>query len=134
MIELFSKETKEKCDFISYKIINAAIEVHKTLGPGLLESVYEDCLCYELQKLELRYKRQVSFPLKYKDMTLNTTFRLDLLVEELVVVDLKTVEKILPIHECQLLTYIKLSNKWLGLLLNFKETLMKKGIVRIVYG
>ncbi|MEW6609727.1 MAG: GxxExxY protein [bacterium] len=117
---------------ITEKIIGAAIEIHKTLGAGLLESTYEECLCYELSILGLHFKRQVELPVRYKGVRLDCGYRLDLLVEEEVVVELKTVEQLLPIHEAQLLTYLKMINKRVGLLINFNVPVLKDGIKRIV--
>ncbi|MEW6609153.1 MAG: GxxExxY protein [bacterium] len=118
---------------ITEKIIGAAIEIHKTLGAGLLESAYEECLCYELSILGLHFKRQVELPVRYKGVRLDCGYRLDLLVEEEVVVELKTVEQLLPIHEAQLLTYLKMINKRVGLLINFNVPVLKDGIKRIVH-
>ena len=119
-------------NILSNIIIGAAIEVHKTLGPGLLESVYEECLCFELIQKRLNIKRQVQLPVIYKKVKLKCGYKLDIVVEDLVIVELKTVETLLPIHEAQLLTYLKLTNKKLGLLLNFNVPVLKDGIKRIV--
>jgi len=113
-------------------ILGCAIEVHKALGPGLLESVYEACLAFELEKAGCKVERQKSLPVTYKGLELNEGFRLDLLVNDTVVVELKCVEKLLPIHEAQLYTYLKLSGKRTGLLINFLSKLLKDGIQRIV--
>ncbi len=112
------------------KIIKAAIEVHKNLGSGLLESAYEECFLYELVNLDLLVKQQVLIPIKYKDITIKTKYRLDLLVEDKVILELKSVEKLTPIHEAQLITYLKLSGYRVGLLINFNEKLLKNGIKR----
>ena len=112
------------------KIIRAAIEVHKILGPGLLESAYEECFVYELIKMGLNIKQQLLIPIKYKDIKLKTNYRLDLLVEDKVIVELKTVEKLMPVHEAQLITYLKLSGYRVGLLINFNEKLLTNGIMR----
>jgi len=117
---------------ISNKIIQAAIEVHRHLGPGLLESAYEECLCYELSKMGLSFKRQQSLPVEYKGIKLDCGYRLDLVVEEKVIVEVKSVEKLLPIHQAQLLTYLRLSGLKLGLLINFNSALLKDGIKRMV--
>ena len=119
---------------ISNKIIKASIEVHKELGPGLLESVYEYCLLDEFKKIGLFAKRQVQLPLYYKGIKLDKEFVIDILVEEKVIVELKSVETILPIHEFQLLTYLKLSGKKLGLLINFNVIQLKEGIRRKING
>jgi len=117
---------------LSSRIIGAAIEVHKTLGPGLLESTYEECLCHELGLQGLEYDRQVNLPVRYKDKQLDCGYRIDIIVERLIILELKAVDAILPIHKAQLLTYLKLSNLRLGLLLNFNIPLMRDGIHRIV--
>ncbi|MEX2169282.1 MAG: GxxExxY protein [Pirellulales bacterium] len=113
-------------------ICAAAIEVHKHLEPGLLESAYEECLCYELQHRGILFERQVPLPVAYKSVRLNCGYLLDIVVEEQVVVELKSIEHVLPVHEAQLLTYLKLSKKKVGLLLNFNVELMKEGITRRV--
>jgi GxxExxY protein len=119
---------------ISGKIIGAAIEVHKHLGPGLLESAYEECLCRELDLRGIDFKRQVPLPLSYKGLKLDCGYRLDLLVEDKVIVELKTVEAIAPIHEAQILTYLKLRDIRLGLIINFNVPLLVEGIRRLVNG
>ena len=113
-------------------IIGCAIEVHRTLGPGLLESVYEECLCYELTVRGIRFERQKVLPLRYKSVSLETGYRLDLVVENKVVVELKCVEKLLPVHEAQMMTYLRLSKIRTGLLINFFTPVLKDGIRRIV--
>ncbi|MDA3812688.1 MAG: GxxExxY protein [Candidatus Cloacimonetes bacterium] len=115
---------------LTNKIIKAAIEVHKILGPGLLESAYEECFVYELIKMDLSVKQQLIIPIKYKDIKLKTKYRLDLLVEDKVIIELKSVEKLTPVHEAQLITYIKLSGYRVGLLINFNEKLLRNGIMR----
>ncbi|MBX7257404.1 MAG: GxxExxY protein [Candidatus Hydrogenedentes bacterium] len=115
---------------IKEAIIGAAIEVHRELGPGLLESAYEECLAYELSLRGLTARRQVELPVIYKRLELDCGYRIDLIVEEAVVVELKAVEKLLPIHEAQILTYLKLSEMSVGLLLNFNVPLMRDGIKR----
>jgi GxxExxY protein len=117
---------------LSNKIIGAAIEVHKVLGPGLLESAYEECLGYELHLRGYSFEIQKPLPVIYKDKKLDCSYRLDMVVENAIILELKSCEKIEPIHRAQLLTYIKLSNMKLGLLLNFNVPLMRDGIVRIV--
>jgi len=119
---------------ISYKIITAAMEVHKELGPGLLESVYEQCLMEELKNMELIAKRQVQIPVCYKGKKLEKEFVIDILVENKIVLELKAIEAILPIHEFQLLTYLKLSGMKLGLLINFNVIKLKEGISRKING
>ncbi|MBI3474678.1 MAG: GxxExxY protein [Acidobacteria bacterium] len=111
-------------------IIGAAIEVHRHLGPGLLESAYEECLCHALTLLGLDFQRQVDLPVVYKGLNLHCGYRIDLIVAGEVVVELKSVEKLIPIYEAQLLTYLKLSGKRVGLLINFNVPLLTQGIVR----
>jgi GxxExxY protein len=113
-------------------IIGAAIEVHRQTRPGLMESVYEECLCYELSQLGLAFQRQVHLPVSYKGIKLDCGFKMDLLVEDAVVVELKTVDQLLPVHSAQLLTYLKLSGKKVGLLINFNEPILTKGLKRLV--
>jgi GxxExxY protein len=113
-------------------IIGAAIEVHRELGPGLLEAAYEECFCHELHLRSLNFQRQVELPVVYKGLTLNCGYRLDVMVENAVVVELKAIEQILPIHQAQLLTYLKLTGKKVGLLINFNVAVLKNGIVRRV--
>ncbi len=112
-------------------IIGAAIDVHKATGPGLLESVYEECLCYELDLRGIFHERQKPLPVVYKGKELEVGYRLDLVVQRTVVLELKSCEKIEPIHKAQLLTYLRLSGLKLGLLLNFNVAVMKRGIVRL---
>ncbi|MDA3812775.1 MAG: GxxExxY protein, partial [Candidatus Cloacimonetes bacterium] len=117
-------------EYLTNKIIQAAIEVHKNLGPGLLESAYEECFLYELVIMNLLVKQQVLIPIKYKNITIKTKYRLDLLVENKVIVELKSVEKLTHVHEAQLITYLKLSGYRVGLLINVNEKLIKNGIMR----
>jgi GxxExxY protein len=119
-------------DQITDKIIGAAIEVHRVLGPGLLESAYEECLCYELSQRGLKFERQVPLPVAYKEIKLACGYKMDLLVEGLVVVELKTVESLLAVHSAQLLSYLRLSGKPVGLLINFNSPTVKSGLKRIV--
>jgi len=113
-------------------IIGAAIEVHRTLGPGLLESVYEECLVVELGLRGIPCVRQRPVPLQYKGLTIGTDLKIDLVVDDRVVVELKAVEKLLPIHEAQILTYLRLTSKEIGLLINFNVPLLKEGIRRFL--
>jgi GxxExxY protein len=113
-------------------IIGAAIEVHRVLGPGLLESAYEQCLCHELTLRGIRFQLQVPLPVKYKGILLDCGYRLDLVVEERVVIELKTVETLVPIHEAQLLTYLRLSGLRVGLLINFNSPVLRNAIKRMV--
>ncbi|MBI3909745.1 MAG: GxxExxY protein [Armatimonadetes bacterium] len=117
---------------ITDAILGAAIEVHRALGPGLLESAYEECLCHELALRGISVERQVPLPVRYKGVLLDCAYRMDLVVEDAVVVELKCVEAILPVHEAQLLTYLRLSGKRVGLVVNFHEPVLKDGIVRKV--
>lgn len=117
---------------ITKAIIGAAMEVHKTLGPGLLESAYEACLCHELQLRGIKFQRQVDLPIIYKGLELDCGYRMDLVVEDAVVVELKAIEQIGPIHEAQLLTYLRLSGNRVALLINFNSSVLKDGIVRRV--
>ena len=127
-----TKDTKEKSDQLSNRIVGAAIEVHRTLGPGLLEVAYETALCHELNQRRIRFERQKHLPVAYKGVRLDCHFRVDLLVEELVIVEIKAVERIEPLFKAQLLTYLKQTGLWLGLLLNFNVPVMKAGITRMV--
>jgi GxxExxY protein len=115
---------------ISKEITGAAIEVHKILGPGLLESAYQECLARELALRGVKFEREKTLPLEYKGVRLDCGFRVDFLVEKLVIVELKAVENVLPIHQAQILTYLKLLKLKLGLLLNFNVPMMKAGIKR----
>jgi len=117
---------------ITRGVIAAAIEVHRHLGPGLLESAYQECICYELGQIGLAFAREVHLPLSYKGLQLECNYRLDLLVEDEIVVELKSVEQILPVHSAQLLTYLKAANKQIGLLINFHVPVLKNGIKRMV--
>ena len=126
--------TERQENDISGKIIGAAIEVHKKLGPGLLESAYEECLCCEMQLRGIKFERQVPLPLNYKGVVLDCGYRLDLLVEDKVIVELKSIEGLEPIHEAQMLTYLKLRNAWLGLIINFNVIMLKDGVRRLVNG
>lgn len=117
---------------LSYKIIGAAIEIHKTIGPGLLESAYENALAYELKVLGFDVKQQVAMPFVYKEVKQEVGYRIDLLVEDKVIVEIKSVETLAPVHFSQTLTYLRLSEKKLGLLINFNSKILKDSIHRIV--
>jgi GxxExxY protein len=121
-------------NLVSREIVAAAMKVHTALGPGLLESVYETCLEYELKQRGLAVERQVAVPIRYGEMKIDGGLRLDLLVNGCVIVELKTVEALSPIHTAQLLSYLRLSDKRLGLLLNFKVVHLREGIKRVVNG
>lgn len=117
---------------LTEKIIGAAIEVHKYLGPGLLESAYEECLCHELNLRGLKFERQKPIPLEYKGIKIDCGYRLDIVVEEKVILEIKTVDAITPVHEAQLLTYLRLANLKVGLILNFNVPVLKGGIRRMI--
>jgi len=117
---------------LTEQIIGAAIEVHKQLGPGLLESAYEECLCHELHLREISFKRQVPVPVEYKGFKLDCGYKLDIIAEDAVILELKCVEKILPIHEAQLLTYLKITGKKVGFIFNFNVAVLSRGLVRKV--
>jgi GxxExxY protein len=119
-------------DELTKRVIGACIEIHRSLGPGLLESAYEECLCHELSLAGISYERQKPLPVHYKGVNLDCGYRLDLVVGHKLVVELKAVESLLPVHEAQLLTYLKLSGLTLGLLINFNVPVLKSGIKRIV--
>jgi GxxExxY protein len=119
---------------LTSQIIGSAIEVHRNLGPGLLESTYEECLVFELQERDLIVQRQHEIPVLYKGKKLDQNYRIDLLVNSQVIVELKSIKKIEPIHDAQLLTYLKLANKKYGLLLNFNVPVMRQGIRRLLNG
>lgn len=122
----------QRINRITEEIIGSAIEIHRVLGPGLLESAYEECLCYELSKRGLSFTRQIELPVVYKEVRLDCGYRIDLLVERIVILELKAVEKLMPIHEAQLLTYLKLLKTPIGLLINFNVPAVRHGIKRIV--
>ena len=117
---------------ISEKVIGSAIEAHKVLGPGLLESVYQKCLAYELRNSGMEVQQEVELPIVYKTMKVEKAFRVDMLIEDSVVLELKAVEQIMPIYKAQLLSYLRLSDLKLGLLINFNVPVLKQGIQRVV--
>jgi GxxExxY protein len=119
-------------DPLTERVIGLAIEVHRTLGPGLLESVYDDCVCHELRTHGIEHQRQLALPVSYKGLRLEAGIRIDAVVERRLVLKLKAVDQVLPVHEAQLLTYMKLGNYGTGLLLNFHVALLKDGIKRMV--
>ncbi|HLK32790.1 MAG TPA: GxxExxY protein [Terriglobales bacterium] len=127
-------ETRRKLllEDLTQEIIGAAIEVHRELGPGLLESACEECLCHELHLRGLSFQRQVPLPVEYKGLKLDCGYRLDVVVEDAVILELKSVERVLPIHEAQLLTYLKLTGKRVGFVINFNVPVLRNGIVRKV--
>jgi len=126
------RENAESKDLRTNPIIGAAIEVHRHLGPGLLESAYEECLCHELHLREIEFRRQVELPVSYKGLKPDCGYKIDLVVRNEVVLELKSVDHILPIYEEQLLTHMKLTGKNVGLLINFNVSLLTRGIVRMV--
>ena len=117
---------------LSPRVIGLAIDVHRQLGPGLLESAYEECLCFELREAGIAYRRQVPLPIVYKDVRLDCGYRIDVMVEGELIIEIKSLERILPIHEAQILTYLKLAHLRAGLLMNFNSVLLKDGIKRYV--
>jgi GxxExxY protein len=119
-------------DELSRRVIGCAIEVHRALGPGLLESAYEQCLAYELRRVDISFVLQHPQPVRYREITLDCGYRLDLLIEEVLIVELKSVDQLLAIHEAQLLTYMKLAGVKTGLLINFNVPKLKAGIKRFV--
>jgi GxxExxY protein len=121
-------------DELTEVIIGAALKVHSTLGPGLLESAYEKCLLFELHQHNLNAVARVELPIKYGQVTIDAGYRIDILVEDKVILELKSVSEVLPIHRAQLLSYLKLSRKRVGLLLNFNVVHLKDGIIRVVSG
>ncbi|WP_374326656.1 GxxExxY protein [Azonexus sp.] len=121
-------------DELSKQVIGAAIEVHRHLGPGLLESAYADCLIVELAERGMASEKEVLLPLHYKSVVVNKAYRIDLLVEQSLIVELKACDQLLPVHSAQLLTYLKLTGLQLGLLMNFNHGLMHQGIKRVVNG
>ncbi len=123
---------KDERDPLSEAVIGAAIAVHRALGPGLLESAYEECLCYELSKRELSFERQRPLPVRYEEVLLDCGYRMDLVVKQSLVVEIKAVETLTRLHEAQLLTYLKLSGLRKGLLLNFNSRVLRTGIKRLV--
>ena len=117
---------------ISYQVIGAALKVHRSVGPGLLESAYETALAYELRKLDLYVEEQVTLPFVYEEVRLEAGYRIDIMVNKLVIVEIKSVENLMPVHHAQLLTYLRLTNIKLGLLINFNAVILKNGIHRVV--
>ena len=126
------RDTETQRDELTSRVIGAGIEVHRQLGPGLLESAYEECLCYELNNINLPFQRQVKLPIRYKSIELDAGYRLDLVIENQLVVEVKAIEKLLPIHDAQLLTYLRLGKFRIGLLMNFNTPVLKDGIRRKV--
>ena len=124
--------SSDQINFLTEKIIGCGIEVHRAIGPGLLESAYEECLCYELAQHGLNFRRQVPLPVVYKEVKLDCGYKLDMIVEDAVILEIKAVDRLISIHEAQLLSYLRMLNLKVGLLLNFHSAVLKDGIKRIV--
>ena len=122
----------ERLDLLTERIIGFGIEVHRALGPGLLESAYEECLCYELSQAGINFARQEHLPVAYKDVKLDCGYRMDVVVDESVILEVKTVDRLIPIHDAQLLSYLKMSGLRVGLLMNFHAPVLKNGLKRLV--
>jgi len=131
-LNIFREPLPDEVQQIAKEIVDASYQIHSTLGPGLLETVYEVCMQYELSKRNIKYKSQVGIPVEYEGVKLDTGFRLDILVENQVIIELKAVEKTTSLHEAQLLTYLKLTGLRLGLLINFNVPIIKEGIRRLI--
>ena len=129
---LYAGQDSERINFLTEKVIGCAIEVHKAIGPGLLESAYEECLCYELAQNGLEFERQVPLPVVFKGVKLDCGYKLDIIVENTVIIELKAVDRIIAIHEAQLLSYLRMLDLRVGLILNFHSSVLKQGIRRIV--
>lgn len=119
---------------LTERVIGLAIDVHRELGPGLLESAYEECLCFELSRNAIAHSRQVPLPVVYKDVRLDCSYRLDIVVADELIVEVKAVDRLMPIHEAQMLTYLRLSRHKVGLLMNFNSVVLKDGLRRLVLG
>jgi GxxExxY protein len=127
-----SRKHKVKFDELSHKVLGCAIEVHRELGPGLLESAYEQCLAHELSRAKIPFRRQIELPVEYKQMKLDCGYRIDLLVDDQLIIELKSIDQLLKIHEAQILTYMKLAKVKVGILINFNVEVLRKGIKRFV--
>ncbi len=125
-------ETSDDYNYLSKQVLDASITVHKAMEPGLLESIYEACLCKELKNRGIKFRQQVMLPLYYKGEKLEMEFRIDLLVDDLNIIEIKAVDMLLPVHTAQVLAYLKLADKKLGLLINFNTFVLKDGFKRIV--
>ena len=119
-------------ELVAKKIVDAAYNVHKNLGPGLLEKIYETCFCHELNKRKLKFKRQVDIPIKYDNIIFNEGLRLDVIIEDLIIFELKAVDEMNPVWEAQILSHLKLTHKHIGFLINFNVPIIKKGIKRFI--
>jgi GxxExxY protein len=130
----YGETLRARLNQLSSLVIGACIEIHRELGPGLLESAYEECLAYELSKGGIRFGRQRPLPVRYREVHLDCGYRLDFVIENQLIIELKAVTELHPIHEAQLLTYLKLATKPLGLLINFNVPVLKQGVTRVVCG
>ncbi len=119
-------------ELVAKKIVDAAYNVHKNLGPGLLEKIYETCFCHELNKRKLKFKRQVDIPIKYDNIIFNVGLRLDVIIEDLIICELKAVDEMNSVWEAQILSHLKLTHKHIGFLINFNVAIFKKGIKRFI--
>ena len=128
------EDARMRLNDLSRKVIGLCMEIHRELGPGLLESAYEECLAYEISRIGLRYERQQPLPVRYKEVDLDCGYRLDFVIDDAVIVELKAVTELHAIHEAQLLTYLRLTRKLLGLLINFNVPALKQGVKRVVCG
>jgi len=131
---VFSEQHKARVNELSHEVIGAAIEVHRALGPGLLESAYEACLCHELDLRHVPHLRQVALPVEYKGVLVDCAFRIDILVDDVLLLELKAVDKLERIHWAQTMTYLRLRNIWLGLLINFNSETLRDSIKRVALG
>jgi GxxExxY protein len=131
---MFDDRHRARANELSHEVIGAAIEVHRHLGPGLLESAYEACLCHELELRRVPFLRQLELPVNYKGVLVDCAFRIDILVDNILLVELKAVERIDRVHTAQVMTYLRLRNIWLGLLMNFNSEVLRDSIKRIVLG
>jgi GxxExxY protein len=129
----FGENTSDEIERVAHEIVDAAFKIHSTLGPGLLESVYEACLDYELRKRGLRVERQKQIAVTYEEIYMDVGFRIDLVVNDCVLVELKAVERMIPVFEAQVLTYLKLSGLRLGILINFNTRMFKEGVKRVIH-
>ncbi|HON52136.1 MAG TPA: GxxExxY protein [Bacteroidales bacterium] len=131
-MKLSQNYSEKNTEMLAKQIVNAAFKVHKNLGPGLLEKVYEVCFCYELSKVGIQTKRQVEIPISYEQMIFNEALRLDVLVEDSIICELKAVDILNPVWEAQIISHLKLSNKRIGFLINFNVPVIKQGIKRYI--
>jgi GxxExxY protein len=130
----YSDEMKAAANELSREVVGAAIEVHRFLGPGMLEAAYEECLCHELDIRRIPFLRQLPVNIDYKGKVIDSAFKIDVLVDDLIVIELKAVKEMADVYEAQLMTYLRLHRRWLGLLMNFNVPVLRDGIVRRVLG